>query len=263
MEYTKIILKVEEGIATLTLNSPENLNALNLPMYTEITDALKVVDEDETIKALIINSSGRAFCGGGDIGEMVDNLEKTGDLGFDNLAVMAANISKKIKLMSKPVIAAVNGACAGAAANISIACDFTIASEDVKFIQAFKGIGLIPDAGGVYLLTRAVGVAKATELAMLGRPVKAEEALQLGLAYKVVPKEELMNEAYALAGTLAKGPGKAFAALKQLIYEAQYKDFDEYMPKEVSTQVELGKTEDFSEGIAAFLEKRPAVFKGK
>lgn len=262
MEFKNIIFTVDQGVATITLNTPNNLNSLSGPMYDDITAALYICDNQSDIRAVVINANGRAFCGGGDIAEMVEGL-RVGDLGFDVLAPKANHISKMIKQLSKPVIASVHGAVAGAAFNIAIACDLCIAAEDAKFIQAFVNIGLIPDAGGMFLLTRAIGVNKAMELAMLGRVVKADEAVQLGLVYKKCAKEDLGKETMELARKLANGPGRAYAELKKLVYESQYQDFEKYMSLESATQVKLGTTADFKEGITSFLEKRPAIFEGK
>jgi enoyl-CoA hydratase/carnithine racemase len=262
MQFKNVIYDATNGVGTITLNTPDNLNALSGPMYDDILGALALCSQDSSVKAMVINANGRAFCGGGDIGEMVESLKTSDDVGFDVLAPKAARVSQVIKQMPKPVIASVHGAVAGAAFNICLACDLIIAAEGAKFLQAFVNIGLIPDAGGVFLLTRAIGVSKAVELTMLGRPVTVDEAVDLGIVYKKCSKEELRSETEALANKLANGPGLAYAKLKELIYESQYKDFEKYMPLEVSAQVELGTTSDFKEGIRAFVEKRKPVFTG-
>lgn len=262
MEFKNIIYIVSSGVGTITLNTPDNLNALSGDMYDDILGALALCSQDPQVKTIVINANGKSFCGGGDIGEMVESLKASDDVGFDVLAPKAARIAQIIKEMPKPVIASVHGAVAGAAFNICLACDLVLAAEGTKFLQAFVNIGLIPDAGGVFLLTRAVGVSKAVELTMLGRPVTVDEAVELGIVYKKCTAEELSQETEAVAAKLANGPSLAYAKLKELIYECQYKDFKNYALLEVAAQVELGTTNDFKEGLKAFVEKRKAVFTG-
>lgn len=262
MNFKNIIYNLKNGVATITLNTPNNLNSLSGAMYDDILGALALCNQDAAIKVVVINANGKSFCGGGDISEMMESLKANDNVGFDVLAPKAARISQVIKKSPKPFIASVHGAVAGAAFNICLACDLVIAAEDAKFIQAFINIGLIPDAGGVYLLSRAIGVNKAAELAMLGRIVTVDEAIDLGIVYMKCDKDQLINETAIIANKLAVGPSLAYKKLKELIYESQYKDFDKYMPKEVAAQIELGATNDFKEGLKAFVEKRTPVFKG-
>lgn len=262
MNYTKIRYSISGGLATITLNSPANLNAFDEAMTNDMLAALDACDRDGAVRAVMINAEGKAFSGGGDIVEMVEGL-KQGRVVFDVTADKIAQVSHKIKTSRKPVIASVRGAVAGAAFNIILACDFCIAAENAKFIQAFVNIGLIPDAGGLFLLSRAVGVNKAIQLALTGAVVTAAEAERLGFVYKTCPMEALEAETVALTAQLAAGPSAAYAAMKELLYESQFKDFEQYLPKEVKAQLAAGHTADFREGVTAFLEKRKPQFTGK
>ena len=176
---------------------------------------------------------------------------------------MIAQVSHNIRRSAKPVIASVFGAAAGAAFNIALACDFCVATENARFIQAFVNIGLIPDAGGMYLLTRAVGINKATHLAMLGTPIDAVQAFELGFVYKVCEEKELAAETEKLAQKLAAGPAQSYARIKELVFAAEFGDYAQYTKKEIESQLACGNTNDFEEGISAFAEKRKPRFTGK
>lgn len=257
-----ILYSVENHIARITLNTPENLNAFNETMIHDVIDALADAEKDANVKVIILAASGRAFSGGGDIAEMIEGAKKD-VVVFDKTVGPISEISRNIKKSSKPVIASVFGAVAGAAFNIALACDFCIAAENTKFIQAFVNIGLIPDAGGLFLLTRAVGVNKAMHWAMLGTPVTAAEGFDYGFVYKVCAIDELETETLKLAEKLAKGPSCSYAFMKELVYESQFKGYEEYTTLECKKQLECGYTDDFKEGVFAFGEKRKAIFTGK
>lgn len=263
MEFKSILYTVQNNVATITMNMPQKFNVLNDDMYHDLLTALDLSAKDETVKAVIVNANGKAFCGGGDIGEMVAKLKKDGDVGFNEAASKAVQISFSIKQLPKPVIACVAGAVAGAAFNVVLACDFCIAAEDTKFLQAFVNIGLIPDAGGLFILTRAVGANKAAQMVMTGEVVTAAQGQELGFVYKVCGREELEIEGRALAARFAAGPGRAYARMKELMLVSFFAGWEEYAKKEVACQVELGASEDFKEGITAFIEKRKPSFHGK
>lgn len=263
MEYQSILFHVREGVATITLNTPQNLNALNDVMYDELLAALEACTQDAQIRCVILNANGRAFCGGGDIGEMSAKLRGGGDVGFREAAPKAVQVSFAIKQLPKPVIASVAGAVAGAAFNIVLACDLCVAAERAKFVQAFVNIGLIPDAGGLFLLTRAIGANRAAQLVMTGDVVNAREAQTLGVVYRVCENETLEEETQALAARFAAGPTRAYGRMKELMLESFFAGYAAYAEKEVACQVELGESADFLEGINAFLEKRKPTFTGR
>lgn len=262
MEFKKVqyVVNKEEKLAVISMDSPKNLNAFDAALIDELVAALKLSDEDPDVKAVILNSTGRAFSAGGDIGTMYKGL-KAGELNFSEDIEKMATVSLAIKKLTKPVVAACNGAVAGAGFNVALACDYVVAAEDAVFIQAFVNIGLVPDAGGLYLLTRAVGVNKAAELAMTGRPVTAKEGQQLGFVAQVVEPDAVQAAAVKAAKRFAAGPSNSFKYMKQLIMESSFKDFEEYIKKEVEAQTICGDTEDFAEGVYAFVEKRKPNYK--
>ena len=245
----------------MTLNSPQSLNAFNDVMRDEMCAALDSASAEKTVKVIVIAAEGRAFSAGGDIKEMVRDA-KAGVVAFDRTAAKIASVTKRIVTIPKPVIASVFGAVAGAAFNLVLACDLCIASEDTKFTQAFVKIGLIPDAGGLFILTRALGLSRARQLAMLGIPVTAAQGKELGFVYQVCSREELSNETAQLAAKLAAGPSTSYALMKNLIYQAQFASYEEYTKSEVAAQYQCGSTHDFQEAIFAFTEKRKPEFTG-
>ncbi|SMC79376.1 enoyl-CoA hydratase/isomerase family protein [Papillibacter cinnamivorans] len=255
----KVIYSKQDRIAFVTLNSPQNLNAFDEEMIMDAVEVLRQCEEDKEVKIVVLTGAGKAFSAGGDIGAMYKGI-KSGQWDFSKDIEKMAKVSLAIKKMSKPVIASVRGAAAGAGCNVALACDFCVATEDSMFIQAFVNVGLIPDAGGMYLLTRAVGVNRAVQLAMTGRPVSAKEAQALGIVSQVCAPEELDQATLKLAKQLARGPSLSYAYIKKLTYESEFKDFEAFIPAEVHAQSECGKTQDFIEGVMAFVEKRSPKF---
>lgn len=251
MDYTKLSYRVNDGVAWITLNSPKNLNAYDVTMDEEVIKALRRCEDDPSVRVAVLNGDGKAFSAGGGIGAMHAAIKK-GGADFSGEVRRIAGVSMGIKRLSKPVIAAVHGVVAGAAFNIGLACDFCITAENASFMQAFVNIGLIPDAGGLFLLSRAVGANKAVELAMTGRPVSAQEGKALGFVCQIVPPEELESAAAKLAG----GPSASYAEMKRLMWEAQFKDMERYVAEEVRGQLRCGGTPDFKEVVCAFVEKR-------
>ncbi|QGU96586.1 enoyl-CoA hydratase/isomerase family protein [Clostridium bovifaecis] len=262
MELRKIDFSCNNSIASVVLNYPKNLNALDMDMVDELLYVLKKCEEDDSVKVVVISGGPKAFSAGGDIGYFYKEM-KSGNLDLDPLIAKAGSISLAIKKMLKPVISSVSGAVAGAGFNLAISCDFCIAANNTKFIQAFVNIGLIPDTGGVYLLTRAIGVQRALDLIMTGRVVSADEAYSLGLVKEVCAPEDLQKRTMEFAAKLAHGPLLAYANNKKLIFSSEYMDYERFLKDEVTAQSACAASEDFREGISAFVEKRKPSFKGR
>ncbi|PAB61190.1 enoyl-CoA hydratase/isomerase family protein [Anaeromicrobium sediminis] len=262
MEFKKIKYSQENGIASIILNSPKNLNALDEPMLDDLMVALDMCADDGTIKVVVISGEGKGFSAGGDIGKMLENLEGS-EQRLAPLVRKVGMTALKIRNIRKPVIASVHGPVAGAGFNFALLCDFRIAAANSKFIQAFINIGLIPDMGGTFLLTRMLGAARATELIMTGRPVSADEALSLGLVNQVVPQENLEETTLKFAKKLNALPSIALGKMKVLINRAAFEGFENALDNETEYQVQCTNTEDFKEGVKAFVERRKPKFQGK
>jgi 2-(1,2-epoxy-1,2-dihydrophenyl)acetyl-CoA isomerase len=263
MTYETILFEVADGYAVITLNRPERLNAFTAVMHAELRDALDRVSGDDDIRALILTGAGRGFCPGQDLNDRVmgDNDAPPPDLGH-TIETLYNPLVRRIRSLELPVICAVNGVAAGAGANIALGCDLVMAARSAKFIQAFCRIGLVPDGGGTWLLPHLAGRAKAMAMALLGEAVEAEEAERIGLIWKVVEDEVLMDEARKLAAHLATQPTAGLAAIKQLITAAPSNSLDEQLDLERDTQRKLGHTHDYREGVRAFLGKRKPQFRG-
>ncbi|MGL5253097.1 MAG: enoyl-CoA hydratase/isomerase family protein [Moraxella sp.] len=262
--FDKVIYRVDNGIATISLNDPASLNALDSVMKGELLQALTVAEYDARAKVIVLTGEGKGFSSGGDIREMLGSTESR-DAVLNmarGLTAGVGDITRKIRKISKPVIARINGACAGAGMNIALACDFRVATDNAKFLQAFVNIGLVPDAGGIYLLTQLIGAAKATELVMLGEQLTAAKAQDLGLINAVVSVDELDAAVAKLTDRLTSLPSLALAAMKQSINQVAYAGLDIALDQEVIYQMQMALTEDFKEGVTAFMQKRPAQFKG-
>jgi 2-(1,2-epoxy-1,2-dihydrophenyl)acetyl-CoA isomerase len=263
MEFSKIVFGQSQGIATIMLNSPQNLNAITADLAEEMIAALDRCDTDEAVRVIVITGSGRAFSSGGDIAAMKQALTQGSAVIMLGPGVKkVSELALKIRSVRKPVIAAVNGFAAGAGANLAFVCDFRIAVEQAQFIEAFINIGLVPDMGGVYLLTKAVGYAKATELTMTGAPLTAQDALSFGLVNQVVPAESLNETVEKFAKKLASLPTLALGRIKMLINRATFDRLEMDLSNEYEYQLASATEPDFNEGINAFLEKRKPVFTG-
>ena len=260
MKTTKIVYEVQEKVGRLSLNSPENLNSFDETMLDDIVNALNEAENDPEVKVIIFDSTTNAFSGGGDIKAMYHGFKEE-TLDFTHSITKMASVSKTMKEMSKPVICSVDGPIAGAGFNVVLAADLVVAADTAVFTQAFVNIGLIPDAGGLYLLTRAVGVNKALELALLGERVSAVEAQRLGFVTKLTTSSELVETTIKLARQLSFGPSESYKEIKRLVYESEFKEFDSFVQEEIISQTRCGESKDFKEGIFAFVEKRKPVFK--
>ena len=252
-------VEVDGPIATLTLDRPEALNALTVPVKVALRDALESIADDRAVRAVILTGAGRAFCAGQDLAER----EQPDAAPLEVEVRERYNpIIRALRSMGQPVIAAVNGVAAGAGASLALACDLRIASESARFMLAFGRIGLVPDSGASWFLPRLVGSAKAAELALLNDSVDAAEALRLGLVSKVVPAEQLMTAAREMAQRLADGAPLAIALTKQALDRALSIDLDAALEGEAKLQGIAGASADHAEGLTAFREKRPPRFTG-
>jgi len=263
MNFDGILYAVEDGVGTITFNRPNVNNGFNIAMCEEILAAIKSAEEDENVKVVLINSSGKVFSVGGDLVEMQRAVEDDDIHSLVRIAELVKDISFAIKRLPKPVVMSTNGPVAGAAFNMALAADFCVASTNTRFIQAFVNVGLAPDAGGLFLLTRAVGVTRAAQMVMTGEGVNAEKAHEFGFVYRVTEPEELDKHTNRLVTKLKKGPANSYRAMKQMVWQAMFQNWEEYVNLEVKLQTELAFTEDFKEGVRAFTERRRPKFTGK
>lgn len=254
----------KNGVLTMTLNRPDSLNSFNDEMSFELQKALKDAEKDKAVRCIVLTGAGRAFSAGQDLkSRSVQSSNGAVPHLGESIEKRYAPIISKLRNMEKPVIAMVNGVAAGAGASIAFACDLRLASEKASFLQAFVKVGLVPDSGACWLLPRLCGLGKAMELAMTGEKISAEEALRLGLVNHVYPEGELAAKTQELATQLAKGPTKAVGLIKRAFNRAMTMDLDTYLAYESQTQEIAGRTDDYKEGVAAFVEKREALFTGK
>ena len=258
MDYSTIGYAVQDGIARVTLDRPEVMNALNTRMRAELHDAFRRAATEARV--LVLTGAGRAFCSGQDLGDRANaeglDLERT--LRDEYEPMLRALFDSPI-----PTVAAVNGAAAGAGANLALAADVVIAAEGAVFLQAFARIGLIPDAGGTYWLPRQMGLAKAMGAALFAEKITAREAADWGMIWEAVPDEDFATRVETRAATLAQGPTEAYRAIKQAMRRSFERDLDSQLALEAELQGRCGKSRDFKEGVLAFLEKRPARFEGR
>ena len=250
----------DAAIATITLNRPEALNALTVPMKVDLLAAFRQVERDATVRAVILTGAGRAFCAGQDLRERLG--PDAAPLGVE-VRERYNPIIRAMRGLSKPIVGGINGVAAGAGASLAMACDLRIASETATFSLAFGRVGLVPDSGATWFLPRLVGSTRAAELALLNDPVSAADAVRLGLVGRVVPAEQLVTEARSVAARLAAGAPKAIALTKRALDAAWERDLDGALEYEAQLQDMAGRTKDHAEGLAAFMEKRPPRFSGE
>ena len=262
MTYQSIIFAAADGVATLTLNRPDKLNSFTAAMHGEIADAIGKVEADSAYRALLITGAGRGFCAGQDLNDRVMTPGSAPpDLG-DTLGRLYNPLIRRLRALPIPVVAAVNGVAAGAGANFALAADIVLAARSASFIQAFCKLGLVPDAGGTYALPRLVGMARAMGLAMLGDKLSAEQAADWGLIWQCVDDDKLMAEATWLTRHLATQPTRGLGMIKRALNASWNNDLDRQLDLERDLQREAGRSDDYREGVRAFIEKRPAEFTG-
>lgn len=253
--------EVKGEVCIITLNRPQAFNSFNREMALAFQEALDACSNDQKVRAIVVRGEGKAFCAGQDLKEVTSPELNPGFKKI--LDEHYGPIIQKIRSTAKPVIAAVNGVAAGAGANIALACDVVVAVESASFIQAFSAIGLIPDSGGTFFLPRLIGFQKASALAMLGDKVSAKEAEQMGMIYKAFSEDEFEEKLNALATKLAKMPTKGLALTKAAFNQSMTNSLDEQLSLESKLQIEASSTDDYHEGVSAFVEKRKPNFKGK
>ncbi len=258
-----ILEEKHEGIATVVLNRPERLNALNNELAMALNDALSRIAVDQSVRVVVITGAGRAFCAGGDLGALGNSRQCGTIKEVEPLLRAGMQMVLKMRTMPQPVIAAVNGAAAGAGLNIALAADIRIAAEEATFGQTFSKVGLFPDYGGTYFLPQLVGRAKAAELFYTGDIIDAKSALAIGLVNQVVPGAQLEAEVKALAKKIARGPALAIRAVKRALFASGEEELAQALDNEVQEQMRCFLSEDCNEGIRAFFEKRPPKFQGK
>ena len=262
MEQRFIRSETRQGVLTLTFDRADVLNSFHRPMTAELAAAVQAAGRDEAVRAVVMTGAGRAFCAGQDLAEAVppdgETMPDIGDIveGYNELILA-------MRGLEKPIVAAVNGVAAGAGANIALACDFVIAAENAAFIQAFAKIGLVPDNGGTFFLPRLVGMARATQLAMLAEKVTAAQALEWGMIFRVVPAAELQENAWDFARVLATQPTRGLGLIKRALNASWENDLGSQLAVEAELQREAGATADYLEGVRAFQQKRAPKFTGR
>src|SRR5436190_12470060 len=263
MSEEQIKVVEDSGIVTIALNRPERLNALVGHMRRDLAEALEEAGSDPDMRVIVMNGEGRAFCAGGDVHFMAELVERGDAEEFARLLGAARRVILTIRQMTKPVLASIEGACAGAGFNLALACDLRIASATATFAQSFVKLGFHPDWGGTYFLPRMVPSNIACEMFFLGGTIDADEALRLGLLNRVVAPEQLEVETRRLAERLRDGPAVSIAAAKHAVYASEHDNLEKMLSYEVEAQVRCFESEDGREGVRAFLEKRPPRFTGR
>ena len=263
MPHEFIRFDCEGGVARITLARPDLLNSLNRPMARELQAALDECAARADVRAVLLTGAGRAFCAGQDLAEIAPSDGSPAPAVSDIVAESYNPTVRRILALEKPVVCTVNGAAAGAGANLALCCDLVVASRSAYFLQAFVNIGLIPDSGGTFLLPRLVGLARAKSLAMLGERISAEQAHAIGLIHAVAEPDALEADALALAAKLAAMPTRAIGLAKRAFHAEVFADLDAALERERALQGEASRTSDYAEGVGAFLAKRKPVFTGQ
>ncbi|MFQ5660424.1 MAG: 2-(1,2-epoxy-1,2-dihydrophenyl)acetyl-CoA isomerase PaaG [Gammaproteobacteria bacterium] len=262
MRYSTIEFSVDGGVAIVTLNRPDQLNCFNETMHAEIREVFQEIENNPSLRCLVMTGKGRGFCAGQDLNDRKFSKVVRPDLG-ESLAQNYNPLIRTITTLEMPVICAVNGVAAGAGANIALACDIVLAARSASFVQAFCKIGLIPDSGGSWSLPRLVGLPRARGLALLGERIPADQAQQWGMIWKCVDDDKLMEETLVMARHFETQPTKGLALIKQALRASTANSLDEQLDLEEELQRIAGRTHDYREGALAFLEKRKPDFKGK
>ena len=263
MTYEFIRLDVADGVATLMLHRPERLNSFTVAMHEEVRAALDSLANDRSVRCLVLTGSGRGFCAGQDLSDRAVAPDAEGvDLG-ESIEKYYKPLLLRLRSIPVPTIAAVNGVAAGAGANIPLACDLVFAAKSASFIQSFAKLGLVPDCGGTWWLSRLLGPARAMGLVLLGEKVSAAQAAEWGLIWRCVDDDQLMPTVNAVAQQLAAGPTRGFVRTRQAIDAGMLSSFDAALDLERDYQRELGHSADYREGVSAFIEKRAARFTGR
>ena len=258
-----LLESLDAGVLTLTLNRPERYNAINVSLQEALGRAVGSAAAEDKCRVVLLTGAGKGFCAGADL---TDRTIKPGEIRPDlgeSLDKRYNPLVRAMRKLPKPIVCAVNGAAAGAGANIALACDIVLAAKSAKFLQAFARIGLVPDAGGTWILPRLVGDARARALMMLADPIGAEEAAAWGMIYRAVDDDQLMGAAHEIADRLAAGPTRAYGLMKRAFAASFDNGLDAQLDLERDLQREAGGTDEFVEGVRAFLEKRPANFRAK
>jgi 2-(1,2-epoxy-1,2-dihydrophenyl)acetyl-CoA isomerase len=261
-DYETLVFEEKDNVAWIRMNRPDEMNALNLPMARELCRAATYCTVEQGVRAVVLTGTGKAFCAGGDVKKMVEELNDNGrpDLFLRELAMYLHSFIAEIARMPKPVIAAVNGTAAGAGFSMSLACDMSIAVEAARFVMAYTNIGLVPDGSGTYFLSRLVGVKKALEITFLNAPIGAAEAHGLGIVNQVLPSGEFERGVAEVAAKLAKGPVGAYGRAKAVIRRGLSETLESQMENERQGLVFSSLQAEFREGVTAFMEKRKADF---
>ena len=262
-DFNKVKVETEDGVAVVMLNHPEVMNAISVDMLEGLIAALDFIeDRSNGVRCVVLTGAGKGFCAGANLQGRNTSTSKSGGAG----SVLESHyhpILRRMRRLHCPLLTAINGAAAGAGMSLSLMGDLKLACKSAYFLQAFRRIGLVPDAGSTWMLPRLVGTARAMELSLLGEKLPAEKALEWGLINRVYDDAELMNEAKKMAKELANGPTKALALIRGLYWDSPENTFEEQLDLEYRTQRIAGASADFKEGVTAFLEKRPAKFKGE
>ena len=262
-DFNKVKVEMEDGVAVVMLNHPEVMNAISVDMLEGLIAALDFIeDRSNGVRCVVLTGAGKGFCAGANLQGRNTQTSKSGGAG----SVLESHyhpILRRMRRLHCPILTAINGAAAGAGMSLSLMGDLKLAGKSAYFLQAFRRIGLVPDAGSTWMLPRLVGTARAMELSLLGEKLPAEKALEWGLINRVYDDAELMNEARKMAKELANGPTKALALIRGLYWDSPENTFEEQLDLEYRTQRIAGASADFKEGVTAFLEKRPAKFKGE